>query len=255
MANVKRTSMFLDRDLVTQAAERARHRERHRDRPRRHAATSSRWTRGAQAGRRHRAAPSSIPSTREELLALGHPTRLRPSVTRRAWIALRRGRPPPWPACAACCGVGPSRMCDPVALELLRGARNVRELNAPARQPGPLPACADRRRRLDARAGRARGPRASSRRTPPRRASPSTSSSPPSRTSMTSQSSTTTRTSTSSREVTGQPMIAARLGARVEQDLARSCGARPCRSGPGARRRAGRSRPTTARSSPRAARA
>jgi predicted nucleic acid-binding protein len=59
-----------------------------------------------------------------------------------AWIALRRGRP------AAVAGVrgllrrGTLAVCDPVALELLRGARNVRELNALRAGLALLPACA-----------------------------------------------------------------------------------------------------------------
>jgi predicted nucleic acid-binding protein len=59
-----------------------------------------------------------------------------------AWIALRRGRP------AAVAGVrrllrrGTLAVCDPVALALLRGARNVRELNALRAGLALLPACA-----------------------------------------------------------------------------------------------------------------
>jgi predicted nucleic acid-binding protein len=59
-----------------------------------------------------------------------------------AWIALRRGSP------AAMAGVrrflrrGTLAVCDPVALELVRGARNVRELNALRAGLALLPACA-----------------------------------------------------------------------------------------------------------------
>jgi predicted nucleic acid-binding protein len=59
-----------------------------------------------------------------------------------AWIALRRGRP------AAVAGVrrllrrGTLAVCDPVALELLRGARDVRELSALRARLALLPACA-----------------------------------------------------------------------------------------------------------------
>jgi predicted nucleic acid-binding protein len=59
-----------------------------------------------------------------------------------AWIALRRGSP------AAMAGVrrflrrGTLAVCDPVALELVRGARNVRELNTLRAGLALLPACA-----------------------------------------------------------------------------------------------------------------
>ena len=59
-----------------------------------------------------------------------------------AWIALRRGRP------AAVAGVrgllrrGTLAVCDPVALELLRGARNARELSALRAGLALLPRCA-----------------------------------------------------------------------------------------------------------------
>jgi predicted nucleic acid-binding protein len=58
-----------------------------------------------------------------------------------AWIALRHGPP------AAAAGVrrllrrGTLGVCDPVALELLRGARNGRELNALRAGLALLPAC------------------------------------------------------------------------------------------------------------------
>ena len=59
-----------------------------------------------------------------------------------AWIALRRGRP------AAVAGVrrllrrGTLAVCDPVALELLRGARNARELDVLRAGLSVLPTCA-----------------------------------------------------------------------------------------------------------------
>ena len=59
-----------------------------------------------------------------------------------AWIALRRGRPAAVASVRRLLRRGTLAVCDPVALELLRGARNVRELNALRAGLALLPACA-----------------------------------------------------------------------------------------------------------------
>ena len=59
-----------------------------------------------------------------------------------AWIALRRGRPAAVASVRRLLRRGTLAVCDPVALELLRGARNVRELNALRTGLALLPACA-----------------------------------------------------------------------------------------------------------------
>jgi predicted nucleic acid-binding protein len=59
-----------------------------------------------------------------------------------AWIALRRGRPAAVASVRRLLRRGTLAMCDPVALELVRGARNARELNALRAGLALLPACA-----------------------------------------------------------------------------------------------------------------
>ena len=59
-----------------------------------------------------------------------------------AWIALRRGRPAAVASVRRLLRRGTLAMCDPVALELVRGARNAPELNALRAGLAPLPACA-----------------------------------------------------------------------------------------------------------------
>ena len=59
-----------------------------------------------------------------------------------AWIALRRGRPAAVASVRRLLRRGTLAVCDPVALELLRGARNVRELDALRAGLALLPACA-----------------------------------------------------------------------------------------------------------------
>ena len=59
-----------------------------------------------------------------------------------AWIALRRGRPAAAASVRRLLGRGTLAVCDPVALELLRGARNVRELAALRDGLALLPTCA-----------------------------------------------------------------------------------------------------------------
>lgn len=58
-----------------------------------------------------------------------------------AWIALRRGRPTAAKSVRRLLGRGTLAVCDPVAVELMRGARNVRELNALRAGVALLPAC------------------------------------------------------------------------------------------------------------------
>ncbi|MGZ4351787.1 MAG: PIN domain-containing protein [Solirubrobacteraceae bacterium] len=59
-----------------------------------------------------------------------------------AWIALRRGRPAAVASVRRLLRRGTLAVCDPVALELLRGARDARELNALRAGLALLPACA-----------------------------------------------------------------------------------------------------------------
>jgi len=59
-----------------------------------------------------------------------------------AWIALRRGPPAAVASVRRLLRRGTLAVCDPVALELLRGARNVRELNTLRAGLALLPACA-----------------------------------------------------------------------------------------------------------------
>ena len=59
-----------------------------------------------------------------------------------AWIALRRGRPAAVADVRLLLRRGTLAVCDPVALELARGARNVRELNAVRAGLALLPSCA-----------------------------------------------------------------------------------------------------------------
>jgi predicted nucleic acid-binding protein len=59
-----------------------------------------------------------------------------------AWIALRRGRPAAVASVRRLLRRGTLAVCDPVALELLRGARNARELNALRAGLALLPSCA-----------------------------------------------------------------------------------------------------------------
>jgi predicted nucleic acid-binding protein len=59
-----------------------------------------------------------------------------------AWIALRRGRPAAAATVRRLLRRGTLAVCDPVALELLRGARNVRELSALRTGLALLPTCA-----------------------------------------------------------------------------------------------------------------
>jgi len=59
-----------------------------------------------------------------------------------AWIALRRGSPAAVASVRRLLRRGTLAVCEPVALELLRGARNVRELNALRAGLALLPACA-----------------------------------------------------------------------------------------------------------------
>jgi predicted nucleic acid-binding protein len=59
-----------------------------------------------------------------------------------AWIALRRGRPAAVATVRRLLRRGTLAVCDPVTLELLRGARNVRELNALRASLAVLPGCA-----------------------------------------------------------------------------------------------------------------
>jgi predicted nucleic acid-binding protein len=59
-----------------------------------------------------------------------------------AWIALRRGRPAAAASVRRLLRRGTLAVCDPVALELARGARNVRELSALRARLALLPACA-----------------------------------------------------------------------------------------------------------------
>ena len=59
-----------------------------------------------------------------------------------AWIALRRGRPAAVASVRRLLRRGTLAVCDPVALELLRGTRNVRELDALRAGLALLPACA-----------------------------------------------------------------------------------------------------------------
>ncbi len=106
MANVKRTSMFLDRDLVTQAAS-ALGTESVTETV--HAAMRHvvAWTRDPSWPTASRRAPSAFPRARS--CGAGMPTRPEALGDTTAWIALRRGRP------AAVAGVrrllraGPSR--------------------------------------------------------------------------------------------------------------------------------------------------
>jgi predicted nucleic acid-binding protein len=58
-----------------------------------------------------------------------------------AWIALRRGRPAAVANVRRLLRRGTLAVCDPVALELLRGARNPRELKALRAGLALLPAC------------------------------------------------------------------------------------------------------------------
>jgi len=58
-----------------------------------------------------------------------------------AWIALRRGRPAAVASVRRLLRRGTLAVCDPVTLELLRGARNVRELKALRAGLALLPAC------------------------------------------------------------------------------------------------------------------
>jgi predicted nucleic acid-binding protein len=59
-----------------------------------------------------------------------------------AWIALRRGRPAAVASVRRLLRRGTLAVCDPVTLELLRGARNGRELTALRAGLALLPACA-----------------------------------------------------------------------------------------------------------------
>jgi predicted nucleic acid-binding protein len=59
-----------------------------------------------------------------------------------AWIALRRGRPAAVASVRRLLRRGTLAVCDPVALELARGARNVRELSALRAWLAVLPSCA-----------------------------------------------------------------------------------------------------------------
>jgi predicted nucleic acid-binding protein len=59
-----------------------------------------------------------------------------------AWIALWRGRPAAVASVRRLLRRGTLAICDPVALELGRGARNVRELNSLRASLALLPACA-----------------------------------------------------------------------------------------------------------------
>ena len=59
-----------------------------------------------------------------------------------AWIALRRGRPTAAKSVRRLLRCGTLAVCAPVALELMRGARNGRELNALRAGVALLPACA-----------------------------------------------------------------------------------------------------------------
>ena len=59
-----------------------------------------------------------------------------------AWIALRRGRPAAVASVRRLLRRGTLAVCDPDALELLRGTRNVRELKALRAGLALLPACA-----------------------------------------------------------------------------------------------------------------
>ena len=59
-----------------------------------------------------------------------------------AWIALWRGRPAAVASVRRLLRRGTLAVCDPVALELLRGARNTRELNALRAGLALLPGCA-----------------------------------------------------------------------------------------------------------------
>jgi predicted nucleic acid-binding protein len=59
-----------------------------------------------------------------------------------AWIALRGGRPAAAASVRRLLGRGTLAVCDPVALELLRGARNGRELGALRAGLALLPTCA-----------------------------------------------------------------------------------------------------------------
>ena len=58
-----------------------------------------------------------------------------------AWIALWRGRPAAVASVRRLLRRGTLAVCDPVALELVRGARNVREVNALRARLALLPAC------------------------------------------------------------------------------------------------------------------
>ncbi len=59
-----------------------------------------------------------------------------------AWIALRRGRPAAVASVRRLLRRGTLAVCDPVALELLRGARDARELHALRAGLALLPGCA-----------------------------------------------------------------------------------------------------------------
>ena len=59
-----------------------------------------------------------------------------------AWIALWRGRPASVASVRRLLRRGTLAVCDPVALELARGARNARELSALRARLALLPACA-----------------------------------------------------------------------------------------------------------------
>ena len=59
-----------------------------------------------------------------------------------AWIALRRGRPAAVASVRYLLRRGTLAVCEPVVLELARGARNVRELNGLRARLALLPACA-----------------------------------------------------------------------------------------------------------------
>jgi hypothetical protein len=59
-----------------------------------------------------------------------------------AWIALRRGSPTAVTHVRRLLRRGVVAVCDPVTLELLRGARNVREFNALRGHLALLPECA-----------------------------------------------------------------------------------------------------------------
>jgi len=58
-----------------------------------------------------------------------------------AWIALRRGRPAAAATVRELLRRGVLAVCDPVALELLRGARNPREVGALRTRLALLPQC------------------------------------------------------------------------------------------------------------------